>query len=284
MNRNFTKRRALGFTILALVSLCFFAFHRGSILALGHPQLVTGWALLALMVFLVIYNLRKKLSFAEFKLGNPLTWFMIRSRTWLQLHAYAGILTLFLFLIHIKFQIPTGLFEVGFGLLYLTVAGTGLFGLYLSRSLPPRLTTRGEEVIYERIPGFMETIRLSAEDLVLRSVKEAQSNAIPDFYNRRLHGYFAAPRNFWHHLRESRKPITTLQRDMRDLHRFLSDDEQAILSEIEQAARKKDELDYHHALQSVLKYWLFFHIPLSYALIVLTLLHMLLVNAFGGIR
>ena len=41
-----------------------------------------------------------------------------------------------------------------FGLLYLTVAGTGLFGLYLSRSLPPRLTTRGEEVIYERIWGY----------------------------------------------------------------------------------------------------------------------------------
>jgi len=46
--------------------------------------------------------------------------------------------------------------------------------------------------------------------------------------------------------------------------------------------RQKDGLDYHYALQLVLKGWLFTHIPLTYSLLLLTLVHVVLVFAFSG--
>jgi peptidoglycan biosynthesis protein MviN/MurJ (putative lipid II flippase) len=47
---------------------------------------------------------------------------------------------------------------------------------------------------------------------------------------------------------------------------------------------RKDQVDYAHALQTVLKGWLFVHIPATYGLILLAMLHVLLVYSFGGAR
>jgi hypothetical protein len=46
--------------------------------------------------------------------------------------------------------------------------------------------------------------------------------------------------------------------------------------------RQKDGLDYHHALQLTLKLWLFVHIPLTYSLLIFSLVHLVLVYAFAG--
>jgi hypothetical protein len=41
-------------------------------------------------------------------------------------------------------------------------------------------------------------------------------------------------------------------------------------------------LDYHQSLQFTLKIWLFVHLPLTYSLMIFTLLHIVLVLAFSG--
>ena len=46
--------------------------------------------------------------------------------------------------------------------------------------------------------------------------------------------------------------------------------------------RQKDGLDYHRSLQLALKLWLFVHIPLTYGLMIFTLLHLVLVFGFSG--
>jgi hypothetical protein len=46
--------------------------------------------------------------------------------------------------------------------------------------------------------------------------------------------------------------------------------------------RRKDDLDFHEARQKLLKVWLFAHIGLTYALVLLALLHALMAHAFGG--
>ena len=49
-----------------------------------------------------------------------------------------------------------------------------------------------------------------------------------------------------------------------------------------QLVRQKDGLDYHRALQRALKLWLFVHLPFTYALMLFTLFHIVLVFAFSG--
>ena len=46
--------------------------------------------------------------------------------------------------------------------------------------------------------------------------------------------------------------------------------------------RGKDDLDHQDALQGTLKYWLFIHIPLTYSLLILSLVHALLASAYSA--
>jgi hypothetical protein len=69
---------------------------------------------------------------------------------------------------------------------------------------------------------------------------------------------------------------------MQDLRRYLSDDEQTGCERLFTLVRRKDDLDFHDARQKTLKLWLFVHIGLTYALILLATLHAVLAHAFHG--
>jgi hypothetical protein len=70
--------------------------------------------------------------------------------------------------------------------------------------------------------------------------------------------------------------------EMQDLRRYLSDQEQGACEKLFALVRRKDDLDFQEARQRLLKTWLFAHIGLTSALVVLALLHGLLAHAFAG--
>jgi hypothetical protein len=244
--------------------------HRRFSHALANYTYFTGWILFGFMVLLTIYNARKKLPFLPFG----------KSESWLQIHVYAGFFTVVLFLIHLNFRIPTGWFEATLAWLYLLVTLSGIAGLALSRVLPRRLATYGGEVLYEKIPALRHKARQQAEAVALGP--ETKSPAIAEFYVRHLGGYFAGTRNYWHHLVGSRLPLNVLITELEDLRRYLNPQECATLEQLTRIVRQKDGLDYHHALQFTLKIWLFVHLPLTYSLMIFSLLHIVLVFAFSG--
>jgi len=127
-------RRQFAFGMLALVAATVGALwlHQ-KFGALPNHAFLTGWALLAGMFGLTIYNARKKLPFLP--LGS--------SETWLQVHIYLGFFTTLLFLIHLNFRVPHGWFEITLAWLFGLVSGSGMVGLFFSRVLPRRLATRG---------------------------------------------------------------------------------------------------------------------------------------------
>ena len=69
---------------------------------------------------------------------------------------------------------------------------------------------------------------------------------------------------------------------LRALDRYLDDNERALRKRLEELVLVKDDLDFHYANQAALKYWLFVHIPLTYSLLVLCLLHAFVVYVFSG--
>ena len=97
-----------------------------------------------------------------------------------------------------------------------------------------------------------------------------------------MHHYFSGPKNFRKHLLESRRPLNALVAELDDLRCYINESERATLEKLADLVRQKDGLDYHHALQSALKLWLFVHLPLTYSLMLFTLLHIVLVFAFSG--
>jgi len=67
-----------------------------------------------------------------------------------------------------------------------------------------------------------------------------------------------------------------------NMDRYLNDKEREFAEKLRQLIEKKDELDYHYALQAILKGWLFIHIPLTYGMIILAVIHLVLAYAFSG--
>jgi len=251
----------------------------GAVMAHAHysarvPRLayLSGWALFGLMLLLTAYNARKKLPFLP----------LLSSRAWLEFHVYAGLFTAVLFGLHIRGRVPTGLFEMSLAMLFVLVTASGIVGLFLTRVLPARLTTAGGEVPFERIPAIRSSLKAQAETLALQSAPESRSTILADFYLRRLKEFFDGPRNFWPHVFEVRRPLNRLLREVGDLNRYLTEKDRAALGQLETLVRQKNGLDYHRALQLVLKGWLFVHIPLTYSLLLVTAVHIVLVFAFAG--
>ncbi len=239
---------------------------------LGRSVFLSGWLMLALLVVLLLYNGRKKLPML--RLGT--------SAAWLQWHVYLGLLGLVLFLVHVDFTWPNGILELLLASLFVLVSLSGVFGLWLSRTLPPRLSRRGENLIHERIPAFRTRLRRQIEALIEQAAKEHGAAALGELYRAHLWPFLSGPRNFWAHLLESRRPFHRLLGQMDATERYLSTEERQTLSEIKELVRRKDDLDYQDAGQKLLKLWLLAHIPLAFSLLALALTHLLLVYAFMG--
>lgn len=237
-----------------------------------HWDYLTGWVVLALILFLTAYNGRKKLGFLP----------LLRSRTWFQAHVYLGLFTGLVFLLHIRWHWPTGQFETLLAAVFALVTISGLIGWWFSRTLPRRLTTAGGEVPYERIPVVRRTLREEAERLALGVIPAAKATTLADFYVQQLAGYFAAPAHFGAHFVGSRRPLQRMLAQIAELKRFANAEEKKAVEALALLVQQKDALDFHRALQLTLKSWLFVHIPLTYALLVLIAAHLGLIFGFSG--
>ena len=271
MNPTFFQRRRLrnaAWTLCALLPIAWWV--RWEHNRLGNPAPTTGYLLLAIIFVLAAYGLRKKLPFLP--LGS--------SATWLQLHIYLSLGSVGLFLLHVRSPIPNGPLEALLASVYVVTVASGLFGLYLSRTVPKRLARVGEEVIYERIGGLQGRLRQQARSVVLETVTESGTTTLADFYTQHLFRFFEQPRGLAYQLRPSSEGRKALMGEMQDLRRYLSDSERAALETLFSLVRKKDDLDYHQALQRALKLWLFGHIALTCLLLLLGCLHGSLAHAF----
>jgi hypothetical protein len=239
---------------------------------LGSPAFTTGYLLLAAVLFLALYSIRKKLPFLP--LGS--------AATWLQWHLYVGVATAGLFALHAGLQWPNGTFETALAAIYLLTFGSGLTGLYLTRRIPRQLARVGKELIYERIPAFRRQVSRQANQTVLDAVAASGATTLADFYTSRLYDFFHRPRGPYYLLWPTSALRRALMHEMQDIRRYLSDQEQSACECLFALVRRKDDLDFHEARQRLLKMWLFVHIALTCALVLLALLHGLLAHAFHG--
>ena len=90
----------------------------------------------------------------------------------------------------------------------------------------------------------------------------------------------AAPRNFWKHIFKTSRDLNALQKKLQSEYRYLNANEIEIAKQLVLIIDQKHDLDFHYALQKVLKLWLFVHIPLAFSLLVLLVVHLILVYAF----
>ena len=264
------RRRNAGITVVLAILLVAIQNTYNATLARG--EFLSGWLLLGSIVVLAGFSLRKKLPILP--IGS--------SAAWLQFHIYLGWLSVVLFLLHINWRLPNGWLEVMLAVLYAAVVLSGVIGTILSRTLAKRLTRRGEEVILERIPIFITDLRSDVEDIAVRAAHETESSTIPDYYAGRLREFFSGPKNLGQHLIASNRAVFALLIEIEDLERYLNPKELDYARQLRDLVQRKDDLDFQYAFQVTLKAWTFVHVPLTYGLLTLALMHLVLVYAFGG--
>jgi len=233
---------------------------------------VSGAWLLALVVGLALLGARKKIPVLP--LGS--------ARAWMRLHLWGGLSAVALFGVHVGWRVPNGALECALAALFVAVAGSGFVGLALSRLLPVRLTTRGEAPLFERIPAERAALGREVADLALGAASAGGASLLADLYERRLLHYFSGPRHVLAHWMDLESPRRRIVAEVEALERYASPPERETLAEIVERLQRKDDLDFQHAQLLLLKYWLFVHVPLTWALLLVAAVHVLLTLGFRG--
>lgn len=231
----------------------------------------SGWSVVASVLILLLYGIRKRVS--TLPLG--------RVAHWLQLHIYLGLFCIFVFLMHIDWSLPTGWFEIALATSFVGTVFSGLLGLYWTRTLPTQLTRLGDEVIYDRITGFVSNLRAEAEQTVLEAVEVSGSSALADFYQRTAYNYFVAPNFQWPRLYRDYFENQKVNRALAVSKRFMATEELPFADRLDEIIKQKNLLDAHYTWQGVLRYWLIIHLAFSLALVPLICLHVVLAYNFA---
>jgi hypothetical protein len=237
---------------------------------LHDGSLVTGYALFALMLALGVFNLRKRLLVLA--LGT--------ARAWMNAHLVLGAVAVPLYFQHAGGLWPGGFYEQAIAVCFYTVMLSGIAGYAFERLLPTRLVHLESEMIYERIPSEIAALRERAQELVVKAVQETGSDTLGRYYAESLDWFFWRPRFRLSHTVGSLRSARWIRGHITALRRYLNDAERKVLDEIEQLALRKDQLDAHYALQSLLKLWLFVHVPAAVLLLGLACWHLLVVHIY----
>lgn len=269
---SFASRRLRNCAITLCAALAVVWYVWWSEARLERPAFATGYLLLVCIGFLALYNTRKKLP--------VLAW--TTSAGWLQAHIYIALFSAIVFGTHTAWRIPSGYLETTLSLLYVVTFVSGLIGLYWTRTIPPKLARVSEEFLYERIPALRTEVQTRAQEAVLETVRSTGSETLGDFYTQRVQGYLEKPRGLYYWLRPTSSVRKRLLAELTEVTRYLSEPERKASEKLFALIRRRDDLDFHAAMQWRLKAWLFVHIGLTYPLLLVACLHGWLAHLFYG--
>jgi len=237
---------------------------------LETPEKISGYSLFACILFLGFFRVRKHLS----------TFSLIRARWWFAAHTIGGLLAVALYIFHVDSWWPhSGYVQILAGLM-IAVTATGLLGYVIEKVFPTRLTQKGGEILFSRIPEAVHQLNLEAEQLMLEVNSKTGSDTLARHYLETLKWFFQKPRFIRSHIIGGRSAEHWLSQQLVTVNRYLDPGEKEYCDRLEELARKKLDIDYNYAVQGLMKIWLLFHVPLSAALILMSLWHLLLVNIY----
>lgn len=238
---------------------------------LGDESTFTGWTLLASTLGLYLLSARKK--WIRLKLGPVAGW--------LQMHMYMGVFASLVFLTHIGWPIR-GKFELALAFAFVFVAFTGVVLGVLNRTTPRRLAAIPRDYSVDQIPALQLGVASDAHDVAMQSSVLGEGATLSEYYQRRLLPYFQSQRSLLYILAPTGFRRRALLRELGDLDRYLG--ERGLQSRANLAAmiKVKDDLDFHHAIQTRLKILFAAHFALTWSLAILIAVHVVLVYRFQG--
>ena len=247
--------------------------------------LTYGIAGFALMVFAGLLAARKKVRI----------WRIGRAQTWMRGHLWLGLLSFAIILFHAGLTFGGSLTAIMMWIFFVVVV-SGIVGAVLQHYLPRLMLTRVPmETIYEQIPhvraqllveadtivsdacGGLAVVTDPAAERVLAGASKLQTavridadDAAPlrEFYLAEMRPFVESPRDS-HPLAVKEHTEQVFAR----LRTLLPQTFHGALVDLENICEEERQLSRQHKMHAWLHGWLLTHIPLSFALLVLAIIH-----------
>ena len=250
---------------------------------LRDPRYLDGWVLAGGMGVQLYFHIAIKTASLSPK----------SALRWRKIHIFLGYLLIAAFISHSDFSLPDTGFEWALWTGFVLVTLSGIFGAYLAWSLKAKRRI-DEGISYDRIPSLRAELAREVHTAVAETEPADAQIALPglpslphddwiiDLYTNHLRDFFQGQRNFAAHLIGSQRPLKRLTDEIDNLSPYVDQQSREKLAAIKDLVVEKDRLDFARVYLGLTKAWLFVHVPVTYALIVLTVLHILVVYAFSS--
>jgi hypothetical protein len=254
--------------VLALAVVSYVPYALGSVPPRGGSPvgLAYGIAGFAAMVVVTLLSLRKKFPI----------WRIGRTQAWMRAHLWLGALSLPLIVLHAGFLFGHGLTSVLMWL-FAFVYASGFFGAYIQHTMPRRLMRDlPMETIYEQI-GHVRPQLLDEGDTVVAgaSSKLQVSVALREFYTREMRPFLERPTRA-HPLAD---PILAAA-SFGKLRPLVPAALEGAVLDLENLCEEERQLLRQERMHRLLHGWLLVHVPLSFALMALAVVHIVMALRF----
>jgi hypothetical protein len=246
---------------------------------LRDPRYLDGWLLAGGMGLQLFFHIAIKTGGLSPKSATR----------WRTIHIVVGYLLVAAFISHSDFSLPDTAFEWALWTGFVLVTLSGILGTYLAWALRAKHGI-DERISYDSIPTRRAELAQDAY-AVAKIDLPAAALALPglpydawikDLYTNQLRDFFQGQRNFAAHLVGSRRPLKRLTDEIDSLSSFVDKPSQKKLAAIKGLVVEKDWLDFAHVYLGLTKGWLLVHVPVTYTLVVLVVLHVIVAYAFSS--
>jgi hypothetical protein len=253
---------------------------------LRDPRYLDGWVLACGMGLQLYFHIAIKRGSLSPK----------SAMRWRKIHIFLGYVLIAAFISHADFSLPDTGFEWALWTGFVLVTLSGIFGAYLAWSLKAKRRI-DEGIGYDRIPALRAELARDVHAAVAETATAAAQIDLPglpalpglphhdwimDLYANHLRDFFQGQRNFAAHIIGSQRPLKRLTDEIDNLSPYVDQQSREKLAAIKNLVVEKDRLDFARVYLGLTKAWLFVHVPVTYALIVLTVLHVLVAYAFSS--
>jgi hypothetical protein len=253
--------------------------------ALGLAYGIAGFGA---MVVVTLLALRKKFPI----------WRIGRTQAWMRAHLWLGALSFPLILLHAGFLFGHGLTSVLMWL-FTAVSVSGIYGAYLQHTMPRRiLRDVPMETIYDQIGHVREQLLDEADTVVAEASGKLQvavpvvasgANALAsvmrigaddtaplrEFYTREMRPFLERPSR-----RHALADPTSAAASFGKLRPLVPPAMEGAIADLESLCEEERQLLRQERMHGLLHGWLVVHVPLSFALMALAVVHIIMALRF----
>ncbi|MCB1506669.1 MAG: hypothetical protein KDJ47_16995 [Hyphomicrobiaceae bacterium] len=248
--------------------------------ALRDPRYLDGWILAVGMLVQLMFHVANRR--ARLKPSSAVRW--------RRFHVSLGYLLIAAFILHTDFTLPDTGLEWALWSGFVVIALSGVFGVLLAWSLKARMVL-DEHPGYEHIARRRAELARDIHAVVAADNSDAAGSRLPqvpydawvrELYARQLDDFFSGPRNYASHLVGSPRPLKRLTDEIDTLSGYVDRPCQDKLQTVRELVVRKDREDFARVHLGLARAWPYLHMPVTYSLLALTVLHVVVVYAFSS--